>query len=248
MSIRAIIFDLGHTLWDIGPHDEALARAYRDAHALICDRFGRADLPAPERLQAAVRDVLMESAETYFSNGPELSQPPTHTFLAEGCRRLGLDLDEDVLRELTPPLFCTESEALIVTEGTRDAIVALRNDGYALGCITNTLADGASIRRMLRSHGFEELLASVVVSADERLRKPHAALFEKAITELGAEPGEAVFVGDSPYHDIGGAKAVGMWAVLTHQYVARPHDGFDPKPDAIIRHVSELRTIVPRLG
>ena len=54
---------------------------------------------------------------------------------------------------------------------------------------------------------------------------------------------EAVFVGDSPFHDVGGAQAVGMRTVLTTQYVTRPTEGM-PAADATISHVRELAGVV----
>lgn len=247
MSIRAIIFDLGHTLWDIGQEGASLERAYADLRATLCARLERDDLPAAAAFQRAVFDVLVAASKTYFSDGPNLDQPPSHVWIDRGCRALGIELDEALLREVTPPLFATERESLICAEGTLDAVRALHDDGYAIGCVTNTLADTATIRSMLALHGFDGVMRSVVVSADEGWRKPHASLFEKALRETGAAPGEAVFVGDSPLHDIGGAKAVGMWAVLTRQYVARPYEHFEPKPDAVIDHVRELPGVVRRL-
>jgi HAD superfamily hydrolase (TIGR01662 family) len=246
VTIRAIIFDLGHTLWDIGRQGNALERAYADLRATLCAKLGRDDLPSAEALQRAVFDVLVDSSKTYFSDGPNLDQPPSHVWIDRGCRAIGIELEEPLLREITPPLFATERESLMCGEGTLEAVRELHDAGYTLGCVTNTLADTPTIRSMLERHGFHDVMQSVVVSADEGWRKPHAWLFEKALRETGASSREAVFVGDSPLHDIGGAKAAGMWAVLTQQYVARPYEGFDPQPDAVITHIRELRDVVRR--
>ena len=240
MTIRTIVFDLGHTLWDITPQPEALARAYADMRSILVERLHRIDLPDAATFQRAVRDVLHEAAKTYFMDGPELREPPPHQWIDQGCRRLGIELDAALLREITPPLFGTEIGGLVVTEGTFDAVAALAGAGYRLGCITNTLANGATIRAMLRQHGFEAIMQSVVVSADEGWRKPHRSLFEISMRELRATPGESLFVGDSPSHDIGGAKAAGMFAVLTRQYVDRPYPDDTPRPDAVINHVIEI--------
>lgn len=248
MTIRAVIFDLGHTLWDIGRSDEALERAYVDLRATLSDRLGRDDLPDAPALQRAVLDVLIASSKTYFSDGPNLDQPASHVWIDRACRSLGLDLDEALLREVTPALFATEREALTCGEGTQDTVAALHERGYVLGCVTNTLADTATIRSMLRMHGFEDFMRSVVVSADEGWRKPHLSLFEKALRETGVAAHEAVFVGDSPLHDIGGAKAAGMFAVLTRQYVSRPYEHVQPQPDAVIDHLRELPAIIDTLS
>jgi FMN phosphatase YigB (HAD superfamily) len=247
MTIRAIIFDLGHTLWDITPQPDALARAYVNMRTTLVARTGRNDLPDAPVFQRAVRDVLHNAAKTYVADGPDLREPPPHEWLAEACRRLDVQLEEPLLREVTPPLFSTEIDGLVVSEGTLQAVSVLADAGYRLGCITNTLADTPSIRAMLRKHDLERLMRSVVVSTEEGWRKPHPSLFEKSTRELDVAPKEAVFVGDSPLHDVAGAKAVGMYAVLTRQYVERPAVDESPQPDAIIAHLSELQAAIVKI-
>jgi putative hydrolase of the HAD superfamily len=150
------------------------------------------------------------------------------------------------LDQITPPLFCTESLRLVCHADTLPAVQALHEAGYRIGCVTNTLADTSAIREMLRIHGFEPLMQSVVVSSEEGWRKPHASLFQKALREVEVnDPREAVFVGDSPFHDVGGAQAVGMRAVLTTQYATRPTEGM-PVADATIAHVRELMDVIAR--
>jgi len=245
--ISAVIFDLGHTIWDIGPQRGALGRAYSGMRGTLARRLGRADLPPAAAFQSAVRDVLHDASETYFTNGAHLDQPPSWVWIDRGCRALGVELEQTLLIEITPPLFAGEIDSLICDDGTLDAVTALADSGYALGCVTNTLADTATIRAMLRLHGFEHLMHTVVVSADEGWRKPHPSLFQKAMRELGVNPVESLFVGDSPVHDIGGARSVGMRAVLTRQYVARPYGDADPQPDAVIDHLRELPAVIARL-
>ncbi len=244
MTIRAVVFDLGHTLWDIAPQPEALARAYVQMRTTLAQRLDRGDLPEASAFQRAVRDVLHDAAKTYFMDGPELREPPPHEWINAACRRLDLEIDESLLRQITPPLFSTEIDGLVVDAGTLEAVRGLAEEGYRLGCITNTLADTGAIRAMLRKHGLERVMESVVVSTEEGWRKPHRALFEKSLRELAVQPAEAAFVGDSPIHDVGGAKTAGMFAVLTHQYVQRPYPNNVPPPDATIKHVREISNMV----
>jgi putative hydrolase of the HAD superfamily len=244
MTIRAVIFDLGHTLWDITPQPDALAAAYVQMRAVLAARTRRDDLPEAVAFQRAVRDVLHEASKTYFMDGPELREPPPSRWIDEACRRLGVTLDDGLLREVTPPLFATEIGGLVVGDGTFETLAALDQAGYRLGCITNTLADTPAIRAMLRKHGLEHLIRSVVVSTEVGWRKPHRSLFDKSMRDLAVTPAEALFVGDSPAHDIGGAKQAGMFAVLTRQYAERPYPADTPKPDAIIDHLVELRRVL----
>ena len=246
-AIRAIIFDLGHTLWDIGPHTPALEAAYDDAHRALIERLGRDDLPDARAIQRAVYDVLVEASETYFGSAgsdiARLEQPASYTWLDAGCRRLGVEVDEVTLRAIAPPLFSTEYESLICHDGTIEALRDLAERGFLLGCVTNTLADDGGIRRMLRKFDVEGLMRSVVVSAEVGYRKPHPSLFRAALADVGVDAGEAVFVGDSPWHDIAGAQAVGMRAVQTTQYASRPPlEG--ATPDATVGHLRELAAVV----
>ena len=243
--IRAVIFDLGHTIWDIAPgNDATLDAAYAAMSDTLASRLDRTDIPGGPEIRRAVTRALQADAETYFTAGTVLEQPPTHHWVALGCREVGLDLDEALLREVTPPLFATEVDRLVVAEGTCEAIRALAERGILLGAVTNTLADAPTIRLMLRRNGLEDVMGCVVVSSEAGYRKPHPSLFQGALRALGVEAHEALFVGDSPYHDIGGAAAVGIRAVLTTQYVERPWIEGVPEPFARIAHLRELGHLV----
>lgn len=53
----------------------------------------------------------------------------------------------------------------------------------------------------------------IVVSGDEKLVKPHAAIYELALKRFGLAPSEAVFIDDSPANVEGAAK-LGIHAIL----------------------------------
>ena len=54
---------------------------------------------------------------------------------------------------------------------------------------------------------------AVVLSSEVGKRKPHAAIFERALEEVAVEPGDALFVGDRIDADVLGASRVGMTTV-----------------------------------
>ena len=93
---------------------------------------------------------------------------------------------------------------------------------------------------------------SVVVYSDElggrAARKPAAAPFAAALTELGVAAHAAVYVGDRPDKDVAGAIAAGMRAVrvLTGEYRGAPND---PEPWLTVGGVAELAAALgPVLG
>ncbi|MNW06700.1 dUMP phosphatase [compost metagenome] len=60
--------------------------------------------------------------------------------------------------------------------------------------------------------GIAHLFNETLISEWEGLRKPNPAIFKRALSKLGVEPEEALFVGDHPENDIRASQAVGMKA------------------------------------
>jgi putative hydrolase of the HAD superfamily len=78
---------------------------------------------------------------------------------------------------------------------------------YRLGIVSNFYGNLETVCRDAGIHGhFSVLTDSAVVGA----AKPNPAIFRHALAAVGAEPGEAVFIGDSLRRDVAGAAAVGM--------------------------------------
>ena len=76
----------------------------------------------------------------------------------------------------------------------------------------------------------------------EVVGKPTRAYFEAALGELEVKPGDAVMVGDDIDADIGGAKAIGMRAVLvrTGKFREDMLAAAEQKPDAVLDSISDL--------
>jgi HAD superfamily hydrolase (TIGR01458 family) len=76
----------------------------------------------------------------------------------------------------------------------------------------------------------------------EVVGKPTAAYFEAALGEVNATPAEAVMVGDDVEADIGGAKAIGMQAVLVRTGKFRPAAlrEANPQPDGVVDSIVDL--------
>jgi len=76
----------------------------------------------------------------------------------------------------------------------------------------------------------------------EVVGKPSRAFFEAALAALGTRPEEATMVGDDVEADVGGAKTLGLRAVLvrTGKFREETLAVAEPKPDAVIESVAEL--------
>jgi epoxide hydrolase-like predicted phosphatase len=83
-------------------------------------------------------------------------------------------------------------------------------DRYRLAIVTNALDDAR--RALTEKFGLADLFDPIVVSAEEKILKPDARIFQIALERIGVEPAEAVFVDDFP-GNVRGAQAAGMRVV-----------------------------------
>ena len=91
------------------------------------------------------------------------------------------------------------------------ALESLREQGLKLVVVSNW---DCSLREVLAGAGLAPLVDGVVTSAEVGTRKPDPALFGVALQVAGADPAEALHVGDSEENDVVGATAAGVRAVL----------------------------------
>lgn len=97
----------------------------------------------------------------------------------------------------------------VVDVGLLAYIRGLRT-AYKTGLISNAFSD---LRQMIHENwDFADAFDQMVVSAEEGIMKPDAAIYRIALDRLGVQPGEAVFI-DDMQHNIIGAQAVGMYGV-----------------------------------
>lgn len=242
--IRAAIFDLGHTLWDFAPREETRRLcALRLYERLEAEHDGGA--PAPAALDREMDSAVARWLKDW--DGDRLEQPPTERLVSEALGPLGLAPEGDLLQDLTAIFFGRELDVPFVEPDSLAAIAILDERGIAIGCVTNTITLEEGIRDVLSRLGLTRYLRSVVVSSAMGYRKPHPSLFQRALDEMDVSPREAVFVGDRLDADVRGAQAVGMRAVLTHQYRREPPDPSTATPDAVIRHLAELPAVIERM-
>ena len=220
--IEAVIFDWGGTLtpWrTVDPHDAW--RAYAGAlHADDADRAAEAArrlLEADLARWAGVRDehraftiahVLADAAADHDDRG---RSTPT---ASSGCTP----------RTPTPrPPRCS---------------TALRERGLRLGILSSTPWPAAWHEEWLRRDGVLDLFDACVWSSDLPVHQAAPRRRSGPPSTPSASPTRpgAVYVGDRPYDDVSGAKAVGMRAVLVPHSDIPPHQQVpvDVAPDGVI--------------
>ena len=115
------------------------------------------------------------------------------------------------------------------------ALRELRRRGLRLVAASNW---DCSLADALAAAGLAGLLDGVEASAAAGAAKPDPRLFRAALAAAGVEPQAAIHVGDSVEHDVRGARAAGIRAVL----LAR--DGAAPPGVPAIRSLGQLPDVI----
>jgi putative hydrolase of the HAD superfamily len=154
-------------------------------------------------------------------------------------------LDEHGLRDLAWRWYMPVTDYCTVAEDVVPTLSRLRDRGYKLAIVSNTLIPGFVLDRHLELHSLLEFFPVRIYSSEVGYRKPHPRIFELAMRTVGVSPAESLFVGDLVKKDIVGARGVGMRAVL------RQRNGNGANHDLahhVIRRISDLHQIIPALA
>lgn len=124
-----------------------------------------------------------------------------------------------------------------------DCMQKLREHGVRVGVLSNASSD---LLELLEALGILSLCDFTVVSAIEGTKKPDRRIFETALQRSGAEPSEAVHVGDMYLEDIVGARAVGVRPLLMDRgelgmFPSYPESGnHSPQSVEVVRNLSDV--------
>jgi putative hydrolase of the HAD superfamily len=149
-----------------------------------------------------------------------------------------LEVDSETARAFLAALYIPESRTTRLLPGAEETLHTLVEQGLRLGIVSNRMHGGTLLLDDLGYFGISHYFSSVIASCDAGYMKPHPSLFLRSLEELGAEPGEAVMVGDDLRADIAGALAVGMRAV----WMRRPPTRTD-EPPVGVPSMTQLRDL-----
>jgi putative hydrolase of the HAD superfamily len=240
--VRVVLLDLGYTLvrWEVA----------EDVRLAGCDEWlgrlaaaQRGSVPAAELVLSLERHVLAAARASYERD--RHTEVDNHALFAAALAEHGYVLSETQVRELVDLEHAAFARHLAVSPGTVAALEALRARGLRLGLVSNALTPGALMRRTLDALELAGYVDAVVFSSEIGVRKPHPRIYEAVLEELGADPQEAVFVGDRVREDVAGPQAVGMWTILTHEFRQEVPDGV--RPDAVVQAFAEVPDAIAKL-
>ena len=206
VSIEAITFDFWNTIAR-SRSGEAMVKARHEAVAVACEAH---DLRVEAELLATTLDEVTASYEGSWSDG-------THFHPREGAEMLVAALGiEGAAREAVVEAFLTAGRGakLELAPDIRPCLETLNEHGLRLGIVCDVgFTGGELLREFLDREGLLSHFSGWAFSDEVGHYKPAPQIFEVALGLLGAQPGEAMHVGDLRRTDIVGAAAIGMTTV-----------------------------------
>lgn len=184
LQVRAVLFDVDGTLVDS-------VEAYRVVAEYAAAPYG---IPITD-------DVVRHALNTNHPNFWDLVVPANRPNRAE----LIGEIKKEAFRRW--PEVLRQYGRLI--PGLSQALEVLQGRGLSLGIVTGSR--GGSLQP-LEDAGLMEFFEVIVTRQNIKQRKPHPEGLLKGVADLGVEPGEAVYVGDSVV-DIQAGRAAHMASV-----------------------------------
>jgi 2-haloalkanoic acid dehalogenase type II len=230
---RAVFFDLGGTLFSY-----ASINAHFDRLLEEMARGRGVEAPA-EELRRAYRVAMGTTMASWASRPYYLHRDLFSEAHVQFLRSLGVAAtvdDADVRfserRVLGEPEVVPRPDAA----GT---LAALRARGLHVSIVSNI--DDDQLAAVWGRLGLGDHVDAITTSEEARSCKPDPRIFRVALEKAGGPPPESVvFVGDSPWHDVAGANALGMTSVL----IGGPPPEGAPAPHHVIGSLGELLAIV----
>jgi len=193
--LKAIFFDVGNTL------------LFPDRPHILAPLQQRNLNPTLDHWHAIARKTKKEFDEILQHDGKA-----DHSFWYLFYSHLLTDLGvrDDALRDALVNGTRVSANWCDIRPGTRESLLRL-GQRYPLAVISN--ADG-KIADVLERCGIVDCFRTITDSGLVGYEKPHPAIFQLALRDMGVPPEQSLYVGDMYSVDYVGATGAGMQAIL----------------------------------
>lgn len=216
--IKAIIFDLDHTLFD----------RYKTLEKIVDDHFDETMFKPDTDPEIAKKEwIYADKNFIHFGFGEVFEHLQRKGIIKDGVTK-GNFYSDYIL-----PLFM---KVAVPFDFTIPTLEELRRS-YKIGLITNGKHDIQS--KKIEMLGFNDLFDEIMISDDYGVRKPDTKLFEIMAEKLGIAPAEMLYVGDHPKNDVDASRNAGytpVWVKTTGTWIFSDIE----KPKLQIETVAEL--------
>jgi putative hydrolase of the HAD superfamily len=205
--IRGVFFDVDFTLIEPGPMFRA------EGYEAMCARYGIAVSRARFNTAVASAARVLEEADSVYDAEVFVKYTARIIEKMGGTGERVVECAREIYDEWAR---CHYFE---LYEEVPDVLRGLAAAGVRVGLISNSRRSLTEFESHFELQG---LIAGAVSSSEHGRMKPHPSIFEAALKLLDVRASESMMVGDTLAHDIEGALAIGMHAVLVHR-AGTPH-------------------------
>lgn len=230
MSIRAVFFDLGGTLFSYRSLRDLFGEALAGVPGQHGLEVGRDEVR--HAYQVSVMTVMADYVRRPFYLHRDLFAEAHERML----ERLGVPAGQGGASPIAAGPQGVGLERVRPREGTREVLERLRAAGLHLAIVSNI--DDDQFEAIWGAIGLGDCFDAITTSEAARSCKPDRGIFDVALAKAGVPAAAVAFVGDSLHHDVAGANAMGMRSIwLTEEEPAPdpPHTA-----DHVIRDLREL--------
>lgn len=247
-KIRAVVFDVGNTLWfgACWPDPAEIERLQAEPLRSMLVGWGTDIGGLAVHIVRKVHEAGDEAERTERARGG-LREVDGPALLRGVLGTRGIVITTEQADELWRATWIPERYfGVQLYPDSLDVLREVKALGLLVGINTNRPCTAEMHLPGLRDFGIAAYVDAVVCSGDTGYVKPHPSTFELVLDRLGVSAHESVMVGDLAIADMHGAKAVGM------QTVWKLNGRYDLPPcadaDYAIHNLTELLSlpIVPR--
>ena len=236
--LRAVLFDWGGTLMV----DEWSDEIALEGHSAGLTALARDGLPEAAAFTEYLREHESELFPLIGEDEIDILAVMTRSFAAQG-----VELTDDDVRLFLRAAQDAWSSHYTLAPSTHALLESLRERGLKLALVSNTASPQWLLEPILERQGIAGRVDAIVLSSEVGKRKPHPAIFERALRELEVESSETLFVGDRLGADVLGASSVGMKTVQAFWFRADEGvDGVEPDYEAFT--LMDVLNVVDRLA
>ena len=237
--MQGIFFDLGGTLF-------SYRNVPRATVPLLFEAVARLGVARPhDRIKQAYAQATRDLTAAYADKAYYLHRDFFHDTFMRFASLIEAPHDEAVHTWYHEAHRVAIVDCLVLKEDCLDTLAQLQARGFYLSVVSNI--DDDMLEPLIAREGLARFLDHWTSSEAARSCKPDQRFFEVALARAGLAPADVLFVGDSPEHDIAGARRAGMRTALIVDGGMPPplQSGRDVvTPDHTIQALGQLTDIV----
>jgi len=242
MKIKAVLFDLGETIFNYGSVD--IDALFRQGARLTYDYLRKCAQAAPRlpKFERYHRRHIFSIKWHYFWSILRNREFDCLALLDKRARALGLRLQRSQLEELAWLWYEPLGNTAQVEPDLTTYLQSFRDMSLKLAIISNTFIPGFVLDRHLERFNLLGFFPTRIYSADTIFRKPDRHIYQIALQRLGVLPSEAVMIGDKIREDIRGSARLGITPV--YKRGSTNHRKRIPSHIPVIDKIAELPGLI----